>query len=66
MCADDPSLVDTATLLKSIRTSVAEASARLQEAVHLLQIAQVAAWEIERRAATALPASPTKGPVATP
>jgi hypothetical protein len=45
----DPSLVDTATLLASLRRDIGQASARIHEAGNFLSEAMVTAWELERR-----------------
>jgi hypothetical protein len=48
--SDDPSLVDTATLLVSMRNDIAQARAKLIEAWRWLDQANVTAWELEARA----------------
>jgi hypothetical protein len=68
--SDDPTLVDTATLLKSMRSDIAIARGMLVDAWRFLEAANATAWELESRhhraaqapAATTLPANPSQGP----
>jgi len=48
--SDDPSMVDTPTLLVSMRHDIAKARALLIDAHRLLDAANVTAWELEQRA----------------
>lgn len=55
MSTSDPSMVDTATLLGSLRSDLAKIDGKLWEAVGWLREARVTVAELERRAITPPP-----------